>query len=257
MITLLTDFGLQDIYVGIMKGVIKKINPDVNLIDLTHEIPRQNILAARFVLMNAIDFFPDNTIYLVIVDPTVGSARKSIAIKFEKGYLVCPDNGISSGILEKYKPEKIIELTNHKYWLKSNPSNTFHGRDIFAPVAAYISKGISLDELGTQINLENLGKINIEPIIINSKEILGSIQYIDIYGNLVTNIPVNLLNNKSWYVMEKGIKIEKHLSYSNVNQGDLLALIDSNGWLEIAVNGGNAKIKLNKQYYDQIKVIFN
>ncbi|BAQ60999.1 hypothetical protein GM3708_1405 [Geminocystis sp. NIES-3708] len=257
MITLLTDFGLQDIYVGVMKGVIKTINPDVNLIDLTHEIPRQNILAARFALMNAMDFFPDNTIYVAIVDPTVGSARKSIAIKFEKGYLVCPDNGIFSGILEKYKLQKVIELTNHKYWLNSNPSKTFHGRDIFAPVAAYISKGISLDELGTQIPLENLVKINIEPIIINNQEIIGSIQYIDIYGNLVTNIPVNMLNNKSWYVIEKKTKIEQHLTYSNVNEGDLLALIDSNGWLEIAVNGGSAKIELNKQYYDQIKVIFN
>ena len=108
MITLLTDFGLQDIYVGVMKGVIKTINPEVDLIDLTHEISRQNILAARFALMNAVDFFPNNTIHLAIVDPEVGSSRKAIVIAFEKGYLICPDNGISSGVLSKYQVKKVV-----------------------------------------------------------------------------------------------------------------------------------------------------
>lgn len=258
MITLLTDFGLQDIYVGVMKGVIKTINPDVDLIDLTHDIPRQNILAGRFALTNAIDFFPNNTIHLAIVDPTVGSARKSIAMAFEKGYLICPDNGICTGILERYKPHKIIQLTNCNYWLNPNPSHTFHGRDIFAPVAGYISKGVSLDELGIPMSLESLVNINIPPIIINNEEIIGSIQYIDIYGNLITNIPANILHNKSWYVViDNGEKINHYLTYSSVNEGNLLALISSHGWLEIAVNGGNAKIKLNKQYQHQIKVIIN
>ncbi|WP_373479648.1 S-adenosyl-l-methionine hydroxide adenosyltransferase family protein [Geminocystis sp.] len=257
MITLLTDFGLQDIYVGVMKGVIKAINPDVDLIDLTHEIPRQNILAARFSLMNAVDFFPNNTIYLAVVDPQVGSARKAIIIMFEKGYLICPDNGICSGVLDKYKPQKIMELTNNKYWLNKNPSNTFHGRDIFAPIAAYVSKGVSLDELGKEIHLETLIKVNIPPFILTNNEIIGSIQYIDIYGNLVTNIPANIFDNQSWYVIEKDYIINHYLTYSCVNNGDLLALIGSHGWLEIAVNGDSAKIKLNKEYCEQIKVILN
>jgi S-adenosylmethionine hydrolase len=257
MITLLTDFGLQDIYVGVMKGVIKTINPDVDLIDLTHEIPRQNILAARFALMNAVDFFPDDTIYLAVVDPGVGSSRKAIAIAFKKGYLVCPDNGICSGVLSKYKPLQIIELTNNKYWLNGNPSSTFHGRDIFAPIAAYLSKGVSLNQLGKEIKEKSLVKLNLEPIIIKSREIIGSIQYIDIYGNLVTNIPADILNNKSWYVTERQDNINHHPTYGSVNQGELLALMGSHGWLEIAVNGGSAKMKLNKQYCDQIKVIIN
>ncbi|BAQ65191.1 S-adenosyl-l-methionine hydroxide adenosyltransferase family protein [Geminocystis sp. NIES-3709] len=257
MITLLTDFGLQDIYVGVMKGVIKTINPDVDLIDLTHEIPPQNILAGRFALMNAVDFFPDNTIYLAIVDPTVGSERKAIAIEFEKGYLVCPDNGISSGILNKYKSKNIVELTNKKYWLNNNPSSTFHGRDIFAPISAYLSRGVNINDLGKQIREDTLVKLDIESPIINNHEIIGSIQYIDIYGNLVTNISVDILNNESFYVLEGEQKIKSFLTYSSVNKGDLLALIGSHGWLEIAVNGGSAKIKLNKQYHDRIRVIIN
>lgn len=257
MITLLTDFGLQDIYVGVMKGVIKTINPDIDLIGLTHEIPRQNILAARFALMNAVDFFPNNTIHLAIVDPTVGSTRKAIAIAFEKGYLICPDNGICSGILSKYKAEKVIELTNNKYWLNNNPSSTFHGRDIFAPVAAYLSKGVSLNEFGKELKVESLVKLNIEPLMIKNQEIIGSIQYVDIYGNLVTNIPAGILHNKSWYILEGENVIKNYFTYNSVNQGDLLALIGSHGWLEIAVNGGSAKIKLNKQYCDQIRVIIN
>lgn len=257
MITLLTDFGLQDIYVGVMKGVIKTINPDVDLIDLTHEIPSQNILAARFALMNAVDFFPDDTIHVAVVDPGVGSSRKAIAIDFERGYLVCPDNGICSGVLSKYKPKQIIELTNNKYWLNSNASSTFHGRDIFAPIGAYLSKGVSLNELGKVMKEESLVNLNVKPIIIKDREIIGSIQYIDIYGNLVTNIPANILNNKSWYVIEKENNINCHLTYGSVNQGELLALIGSHGWLEMAVNGGSAKMKLNKQYCDQIRVIIN
>lgn len=257
MITLLTDFGLQDIYVGVLKGVIKTINPDVDLIDLTHQISRQNILAARFALMNAVDFFPDNTIHLAIVDPTVGSTRKAIAIAFEKGYLICPDNGICSGLLSKYKAQKVIELTNNKYWLNNNPSSTFHGRDIFAPVAAYLSKGVSLNKLGKEIKPESLVKLNIEPFMIKNQEIIGSIQYVDIYGSLVTNIPAIILHNKSWYVLEGENIIHHYLTYNSVNKGDLLALIGSHGWLEIAVNGDSAKIKLNKQYCDQIRVIIN
>jgi S-adenosyl-L-methionine hydrolase (adenosine-forming) len=257
MITLLTDFGLQDIYVGVMKGVIKTINPSIDLVDLTHEIPRQNILAARFALMNVVNFFPNNTIHLAVVDPEVGSNRKAIIIAFEKGYLICPDNGICSGVLSKYKVIKVIELTNKKYWLSHNPSNTFHGRDIFASVAGYLSKGVSFNDLGREIKEKNLVKVNIKPIIIKNQEIIGSIQYIDIYGNLVTNIPADILDHKSWYVIEGEYKINNYLTYSSVNQGDLLALIGSHGWLEIAVNSDSAKIKLNKQYCDQIRVIIN
>lgn len=257
IIVLLTDFGLQDIYVGVMKGIIKTINPYAELIDLTHEIPRQNILAGRFALMNTIDYFPPNTIYLVIVDPGVGSDRKAICMRGEKGYFIAPNNGILSGVINKNKVQKIVSLTNKKYWLNPHPSSTFHGRDIFAPVAGYLSKGIDINLLGEEINQGELVTLNCEEIKVNDRLIKGKIQYIDIYGNLITNIPANILENKSWYVQEGENKIQPYYTYSSVKDGELLALIGSHGWLEIAVNGDSAKIKLNKNYLDSITVIID
>ncbi|WP_330203831.1 SAM-dependent chlorinase/fluorinase [Cyanobacterium sp. Dongsha4] len=198
MITLLTDFGLQDIYVGVMKGIIKTINPDIDIIDLTHDIPPQNISAASFALANSVDFFPDDTIHLAIVDPTVGSDRKIVAIAFEKGYIICPNNGIITGVLNRYQPQQIYELTNSNYWLNQSPSNTFHGRDIFAPMTAYLSKGIGLKTLGHNLNKEDLVILDDIYPIIKEKEIIGSIQYIDTYGNLITNITAKMLENKYW-----------------------------------------------------------
>lgn len=254
MITLLTDFGLQDIYVGVMKGIIKIINPDIDIIDLTHNIPPQNIIAASFALASAVDFFPDDTIHLAIVDPTVGSDRKIVAIAFEKGYIICPNNGIITEVLNKYQPQQVYELTNSNYWLNHNPSNTFHGRDIFAPMTAYLSKGIGLETLGHNLNQEDLVILdNIHPII-KEKEIIGSIQYIDTYGNLITNIPSKMLENKSWYVQEGDNKIFPQFTYSNIKKKELLTLIGSHGYVEIAINQGNAKIILNKEYGDFITV---
>lgn len=252
MITLLTDFGLQDTYVGVMKGIIKSINPEVEIVDLTHNIPPQNIVAASFALASVVDFFPHDTIHLAIVDPTVGSQRKIVAIAFKNFYLICPNNGIITGVLNKHEPQQVYELTNSNYWLNDNPSNTFHGRDIFAPMTAYLSKGISLDRLGTQISDKDLVLLdNVYPLI-KDNEIIGSIQYIDIYGNLITNIPNSLLENKSWYIQEKEQKIYPYLTYSNVKKGELIALFGSHGYIEISVNQGNAHKVLNKQYHDPI-----
>jgi len=257
LITLLTDFGLQDIYVVVMKGIMKTINPDIEIIDLTHNIPPQNIIAGSFALASAVDFFPNDTIHLVIVDPTVGSERQIIAIAIKKGYIICPNNGIVTGVLNKYEPQQIYELTNSNYWLNSNPSNTFHGRDIFAPMTAYLSKGIRLETLGKSIKREDLVILdNIYPII-KDNEIIGSVQYIDTYGNLITNIPNHVLENKSWYVKEKGRKIYPHLTYSNVKTGELIALFGSHGYIEISVNQGNAQKVLKKKYNDSIAVMNN
>ncbi|HIK37852.1 MAG: SAM-dependent chlorinase/fluorinase [Geminocystis sp.] len=254
MIVLLTDFGLQDVYVGVMKGVIYSINPSVTLVDLTHGIPRQNIFAASFALQESVPFFPDNTIYLAVVDPGVGSERKPLAISFDRGILVGPNNGIFTGVINNYKIKEIRELTNCKYWLIPNPSNTFHGRDIFAPVAAYISKGIPLQQLGNQLEERELIRLPLPPLQVKSTEIIGAIQYIDIYGNLITNIPAKLLENKNWCVVDKEITIPHRLTYSSVGVNQLVALIGSHGYLEIAVNQGSAKMFLNKEYGDTITV---
>ena len=248
IITLLTDFGLQDGYVGIMKGVIKNINPDVDLIDLTHNIPRQNLFATSFVLQNAIDYFPADTIYLIVVDPTVGSKRKPILMTCERGYFICPNNGLLTGVLSKYKPQQIYNLTNSNYWLKDNISNTFHGRDIFAPVTAHLSIGVALEELGEPINANDLVNLNLPSVEVKQDTIIGAIQYIDIYGNLITNIPAQMVEGKTWYAIVNGVKIDSGITYSSVLQLDLVALSGSHGYLEIASNGGSAKMILEQNY---------
>jgi S-adenosylmethionine hydrolase len=254
LITLLTDFGLQDVYVGLMKGAIFKINPQVQIIDLTHQIPPQNILCARFALMNAIPYFPDGTIHVAVVDPGVGSKRKGIAISFEKGYLVGPDNGIFSGILEQYPAKLAVELNNREYWLNLEPSSTFHGRDIFAPIASHLAKGVKLEELGSKIDLNSLTGIELPQSERKGLEITGFIQYIDIFGNLITNIPASEVKGKSWSIIVDNLVIPRGETYSSVPQGELVSLIGSHGWVEIAVNGGNAKIRLNLNYLDQIRL---
>ena len=183
----------------------------------------------------------------------------------EKGYFVCPDNGILTGVLNKYKAEKVYTLTNNNYWLNHNVSTTFHGRDIFAPVAAHLANGISLEHFGNLVNPDSLVKLDLPTMKITEDTVVGAVQYIDIYGNLVTNIPAEVLQGKSWYaiantrdsIVENDIKINSTLTYSSVEKSDLVALIGSHGYLEIAVNGGSAKMILDKDYGDLIKVQLN
>ncbi len=253
-IALLTDFGLQDIYVGVMKGIISQINRDLNIIDLSNNIPRQNILAARFALMNAVNYFPVPTVYLVVVDPGVGSSRRAIAVACEPGYLIGPDNGVFDGVFNIYPATEVYELNNPHFWLNENPSNTFHGRDIFAPVAAHLASGVNLHDLGDKINPETLTKVNLPTYKTEKNYLIGYIQYIDIYGNLITNIPASALTNKSWYVQESQFKIPRGNTYNDVAVNELVALIGSHGWLEIAVNGGSAADKLQKGYLNSINV---
>ncbi len=157
LVTLLTDFGLSDVYVGVMKGVITQINPRLRVVDLTHQIPPQNITAARFSLMNAYPYFPKGTVHVAVVDPGVGSHRRAIAIQLDSGFLVGPDNGLFSGVLSQTKVIAVVELTNPEYWQTSAPSQTFHGRDIFAPVGAHLASGVPLKQLGETIDPHHVG----------------------------------------------------------------------------------------------------
>lgn len=151
IITLTTDFGLQDYYVSAMKGVILQENPDVHFVDISHDIPSQDIMAGSWVLENAAMLFPKGTVHLVVVDPGVGTSRKAIALKTGDQFFVGPDNGIFSLLVEE-RTYKAVELSNPAYWRdKNNTSNTFHGRDIFAPAAAYLSNGVDLADLGEEL----------------------------------------------------------------------------------------------------------
>jgi S-adenosyl-L-methionine hydrolase (adenosine-forming) len=254
-IALLTDFGGQDVYVGVMKGVIVKINPQIPIIDLTHEIPPQDLIAGRFALLSAYAYFPDDTVYVAVVDPGVGSRRRGVAIQFARGFLVGPDNGLFSGILSEQKgTEKAIaavELDNNLYWRTPNPSKTFHGRDIFASVGAHIANGVNLLELGREIPLDSLVSLSLPQIAIAERQIVGCIQYIDRFGNLVTNIAEKNIPPDSQIIIKDQI-IPWGQTYSDVQSQELVALIGSHGYLEIAVNCGNAQQKLQMQLGEKV-----
>ncbi|NMG19045.1 SAM hydrolase/SAM-dependent halogenase family protein [Brasilonema bromeliae] len=266
MITMLSDFGDRDIYVGVMKGVISQINPELRVIDLTHQIPPQNIAAARFCLMNAYPYFPDGTVHLAVVDPGVGGRRRAIAVEFANGFLVGPDNGIFSGLLSQNPANAVVELTNPDYWRTPQPSRTFHGRDIFAPVAAHLASGVPLTELGNLIHRAALVQLDIVECILTETGIVGSIQYIDHFGNLVTNIPGSYVQGKTWCVKAGGLTMRGCETYGDVEVGDAIAhtgdslraiaLVESHGWIEIAINSGNAQSQLHLQLGDTIEVAF-
>jgi len=243
VITLLTDFGDRDGYVGVMKGVIVSIYPEVRLIDLTHSIPPQNLAAARFTLLNAYPYFPAGTVHLVVVDPGVGTARRAIAVQTPRGFLVGPDNGVLSGVIDGSENITAVELTEPKYWRSPQPSHTFHGRDIFAAAAAHLVAGIDLNELGRAIAPDSLVRIAIPPPEILENRIVGSVQHIDHFGNIVTTIPVG------------AVKMPVGQTYGDVEIGHAIALVGSHGWVEIAVNGSSAQARLRLAIGDKGQLI--
>jgi len=257
LVTLLSDFGLKDVYVGVMKGVITQINPMLRVIDLTHQIPPQNIGAAWFSLMNAYPYFPEGTVHVAVVDPGVGSHRRAIAIQLDSGFLVGPDNGLFSGVLSQTQVIAVVELTNREYWHTLTPSQTFHGRDIFAPVGAHLASGVPLDELGESIAPTTLAQLTLPAIKTTAASIAGCIQYIDHFGNLITNIPAAEVEGKTWSVVVGEETIIGSLTYSDRQLGELVALVGSHGWVEIAVNGGSAQSRLKLDWGAIVEVILN
>ncbi|MEH1861214.1 MAG: SAM-dependent chlorinase/fluorinase [Nostoc sp.] len=256
LMTLLSDFGDRDVYVGIMKGVMAQINPRLMVVDLTHQIPPQDIAAARFSLMNAYAHFPVGTVHLAVVDPGVGSKRRAIAVEFAQGFLVGPDNGIFSGVLSQSPAIAAVELTNLNYWRTSQPSKTFHGRDIFAPVAANLASGVPLKQLGQEIDPASLVKLDIGNCKQTTTGVVGCIQYIDHFGNLVSNIPASYVQGKSWYVQVAGLSVPGCETYSEVKMGEIIALVGSHGWVEIAINCGHAHSQLQINLQDALEVLF-
>lgn len=256
-IALLTDFGLQDGYVGIMKGVIASINPQVNVIDITHNIAPQQIIEGRFCLMNAYRYFPQDTVFVAVIDPGVGSQRRGVAIQCSLGYLVGPDNGLFSGILSQSRAIAAVSLTNTDYWRVSDPSLTFHGRDIFASVGAYLASGIPLENLGDVITVDSLINLPLDAPCIVKKGIQGMIQYIDHFGNLITNIPADQVVGKNWSIVINDQTIQSCVTYSDHPLGELLTLIGSHGWVEVAINGGNAQQQLQVTWGEQVTVLFS
>jgi S-adenosyl-L-methionine hydrolase (adenosine-forming) len=256
IIALLSDFGLQDIYVGVMKGAIATIAPQLKVIDVTHQIPPQNLAAGRFCLMEAFPYFPSETVFVAVVDPGVGTQRRGIAVQFEKGYLVGPDNGLFSGVLSLSPPLAAVELTNSHYWLSDYPSYTFHGRDIFAPVGAHLASGVPFEKLGTPIDPASLVELPLAFFKMTETSIIGAIQHIDVFGNLITNIPATAVEDKRWSVAIANLIVSSGRTYSEANTGETIALIGSHGWVEIAVNGGNATSQLQVEWGDLVEIVY-
>ncbi|MBH8565948.1 SAM-dependent chlorinase/fluorinase [Nostoc sp. CENA67] len=254
VITLLSDFGDHDVYVGVIKGVIAQINPKLAVVDLTHQIPPQNIAAGRFCLMNAYAYFPVGTVHVAVVDPGVGSRRRAIAVEFAQGFLVGPDNGIFSGVLSQSPAIAAVELTNLNYWRTPKPSKTFHGRDIFAPVAAHLASGVPFKQLGQEIDPATLVQMNISSCNQTANGMVGYIQYIDHFGNLVSNIPGSYVQGKTWYVQVAGLTIPGCETYADVEVGEAIALVGSHGWIEIAINSANAHSQLQINLQDELLV---
>lgn len=242
IIALLTDFGHRDAYVGIMKGVILGINPGARLVDLSHEVPPQDILCGAVVLQSAWRYFPAGTVHLAVVDPGVGSARRGLAAAVAGHFLVGPDNGIFSLILAASPPETVVSLENPRYFLPE-VSATFHGRDIFAPVAAYLSLGVPLTELGPVIT--DPVNLDMPAPHFTAAVVSGQILTWDNFGNLITNIPYQEL--LAWLQGQSAqVWVGEHpiphwvKTYSEAPPGALLALGGSHGYLEIAVREGRA-----------------
>ncbi|MEM9266239.1 MAG: SAM-dependent chlorinase/fluorinase [Cyanobacteria bacterium P01_F01_bin.13] len=257
VITLLTDFGHKDSYVGVMKGVIAGISPQSQVIDLTHGVPHQGILAARFNLLTSYRYFSAGTIHVVVVDPGVGTQRCAVAVQMSTPAglqtVVAPDNGI----LTDFPITAAVTLTNTDYWRTPQPSHTFHGLDIFAPVAAYLANGVPLEELGRSLSVANLVRVDICSAVSTEQGYCGNVQYIDHFGNVVTTIPGNTLTGGSWYVRIGNYEIQYHTTYGHTEPGKALALIGSHGYVEIAINEGNAAKTFEVQIGDEVELFVN
>lgn len=239
-----------------MKGVMAQITPGITVVDLTHAVPPQAIAVARFHLMTAYPYFPQGTVHVAVVDPGVGSQRRAIAVQLETGFLVGPDNGLFSGVLQQYPALAAVELTNARYWRTAAPSTTFHGRDIFAPAGAYLAQGVSLEQLGTPIPLDTLVELPLAACVKTPNGLAGVIQASDRFGNLITNIPAEQLQGTRWSIIVGEQTIPAAQTYAEHPPGTLLALVGSHGWVEIAANRASAQERLKLTIGDPVTLVY-
>ena len=272
IITLTTDFGTSE-YVASVKGVILGINPGVKIIDLCHNIKPQNILQASYVVNSTYSYFPEGTIHMVVVDPGVGSRRKAIILKTPSSYFIGPDNGVLSHVLESYSgrtsqslpkinertcnrkklPDNLeaVLITNPQYWNKS-VSPVFHGRDIFAPVAAHLSLSLSLNNFGPPAKYINILN-NILPWINPAGDITGKVVHVDNFGNIITNIQKKAIPRGKHVISVGNTKVYGINRFYAEKEG-IMAVIGSSGNLEISVSSGNASREMGIDIGDEIQV---
>ena len=253
VITLTTDFGTHDWFVGAMKGVIACIAPKATIIDLTHDLPPGDIRGGAFAFAASCPFFPKGTIYVVVVDPGVGSRRKAIAVQTATGVFVGPDNGVLSWALAKEKLTAIHALENEAYFLQP-VSQTFHGRDVFAPVAAHLSRGVPIQKLGPA--LKDFVRLEWPEPRRQRGGLEGEVVYIDRFGNAISNLETGLLRGSAGASCEVYAKRHRFCPlktfYQAVTPKALVALLGSSGFLEIAANGASAQNLLGIRIGDRV-----
>jgi len=270
IITLLTDFGLTDEYVGVMKGVIFSVNRNVDIVDITHHIPRHDVQQAALMLKSAFSFFPAGSIHVAVVDPGVGSRRDILCLKHDGHFFLAPDNGILTHIVQESPPEAIYAVRNKAFFLET-VSHTFNGRDILAPVAAHLSRGVDISELGESRAPGNIHLLDVSaPHFSPDGRLSGEIISIDRFGNLITNIDRRKFcrfcklfceteghtGGADVVVTFAGIRIlGVSTSYTDTAKGTPLAIFGSRNLLEISINQGNAGTYFNTQVGQRVTVM--
>lgn len=260
VITLTTDFGIRNGFVGVLKGVIYGIAPDVKIVDISHMIAPQDIHEGAFALWRAAPFFPKGSVHVYVVDPGVGTQRRLMVAKLGDQFFVGPDNGLLTPLIEdaekKQQEIEFVHLDNPKFWLPK-VSRTFHGRDIFSPVGAHLANGVPHKELGTPIN--DPVRIELTRPEKTNNGWIAHITVVDIFGNLTTDLPAASLQNRTDILFRlRGAEVNGLTeSYGHKKAGDLVAVVDSEEFVEIAVVNGNAAQKLGAQVGDEVEVIYN
>ncbi|MCS6834667.1 MAG: SAM-dependent chlorinase/fluorinase [Anaerolineae bacterium] len=274
-IALLTDFGLQDIYVGVMKAVMRSICPSAEFIDLTHAIPPQSVRGGAIALRNSYSYCPTETVFLVIVDPGVGSTRRPIAVRAGGYTFVAPDNGVLSYALAEIGGEQTAVILENPSYRRQAVSATFHGRDVFAPAAAYLARGdVALHQMGQAIH--QLAELPAPTLQVDGKRISGEVTHIDHFGNIITSIGELRWVDEGRLVISIAEQMSARLvadhvtvrigdetiygilhAYHEIGRGGLMAQVDSNGYLEIAVNQGDAARRLNVTIGDPLELVLD
>lgn len=246
VIALLSDFGTHDHYAGTMKGVMIGICPDVTLVDISHDIAPHDVVEGALQLVASCRYFPPGTIFLVVVDPGVGSSRRGIAVEAGEYRFVAPDNGVLTAVLRETPPKKIVELTERRY-ARPTVSRTFEGRDRFAPAAAWLAKGIQMSALGRTVTTYQ--QVDIPQVSVGEAQLTGVVLLVDRFGNLVTNIDRRTFETFT-RAQPVSLKVAGHAiagvvaTYADIRAGEVCALFGSTDHLELAANGGSAAAAL-------------
>jgi len=246
VVALLTDFGTRDHYAGTLKGVVLSVCPDATLVDIGHDIPAHDVLAGAFELAACYRYFPHGSIFLVVVDPGVGSARRGIAADAGDYRFVAPDNGVLTAVFRESPPKKVVELTERKY-ARPTISRTFEGRDRFAPAAGFLAKGVALVSLGKSI--KDFQMLDLPGPVVQGGELSGEVVRVDRFGNLITNIDrktfEQFAGGAAIAVVAGGREIPRIVAtYADAPAGELCALFGSTDHLEVAINAGDAAATL-------------